>query len=138
MQTGPAPRILIVDDTAKLLELLASAIEDDDRFSVAGRAADGAQAIRLAEEEAPDAIILDLQMPVMDGLTALPRLKQLCPNAVIAAHSFDSEALLRAVALGADLSVVKGTGLDELLDAIAAVLLPRLSSDPGESAAPPE
>ena len=130
MRTGRALRVLIVDDTPKMLELLASAIEHDDRFSVAARAADGAQAIRLAEEDLTDAIILDLQMPGMDGLTALPRLRQLCPHAVIAAHSFDGDALERAVALGADLSVLKGTGLDELLTMIAAVLLPRFGSDP--------
>ena len=57
-------------------------------------------------------------MPEMDGLTALPHLRQLCPDAVIAAHSFDVEALEQAVALGADLSFAKGSGLDELLDAI--------------------
>jgi CheY-like chemotaxis protein len=85
----------------------------------AGCATDGEQAIRISEQDPADAIILDLQMPHMDGLTALPRLRQLCPDAVIAAHSFDGEALERAVALGADLSVAKGSGLDELLDAIA-------------------
>jgi DNA-binding NarL/FixJ family response regulator len=119
MHTDPTLRVLIVDDTRALRELLALTVENDDRFSVAGCAADGAQAIRLVEQDHTDAIILDLQMPGMDGLTALPRLRQLCPDAVIAAHSFDVEALERAVPLGADLSVVKGTGLDELLDAIA-------------------
>jgi two-component system chemotaxis response regulator CheB len=119
MQTDPTLRVLIVDDTQVLRELLAFTVENDDRFSVAGCAADGAQAIRLCEQDRTDAIILDLQMPHMDGLTALPRLRQLCPDAVIAAHSFDGEALEQAVALGADLSVAKGSGLDELLDAIA-------------------
>jgi DNA-binding NarL/FixJ family response regulator len=118
MQTGPTLRVLIVDDTRLLRELLAFTVENDDRFSVAGCAADGAQAIRLVEQDQTDAIILDLQMPQMDGLTALPRLRQLCPDAFIAAHSFDGEALERAVGLGADLSVAKGSGLDELLDAI--------------------
>jgi len=119
MQTDPTLKVLIVDDTRALRELLALTVESDGRFSVAGCASDGAQAIRLAEQDRTDAIILDLQMPYMDGLTALPRLRQLCPDAVIAAHSFDGEALEQAVALGADLSVVKGSGLDELLDAIA-------------------
>jgi len=118
MHTDPTLRVLIVDDTRALRELVALTVENDDRFSVGGCAADGAQAIRLVEQDPTDAIILDLQMPGMDGLTALPRLRQLCPDAVIAAHSFDVEALERAVALGADLSVVKGTELDELLDAI--------------------
>ena len=118
MQTDPTLRVLIVDDTRVLRELLSLTVENDDRFSVAGCAANGAQAIRLVEQVQTDAIILDLQMPEMDGLTALPRLRQLCPDAVIAAHSFDVEALEQAMALGADLSVVKGFGLDELLDAI--------------------
>lgn len=119
MHTDPTLRVLIVDDTLVLRELLALTLESDDRFSVAGWAADGAQAIRLVEQDQTDAIILDLQMPGMDGLTALPRLRQLCPDAVIAAHSFDGEALERAMALGADLSVAKGSGLEELLNAIA-------------------
>jgi len=119
MQTDPTLKVLIVDDTRVLRELLTFTVENDARFSVAGCATDGAQAILLAEQDRTDAIILDLQMPHMDGLTALPRLRHLCPDAVIAAHSFDFEALERAVALGADLSVAKGSGLDELLDAIA-------------------
>jgi len=120
MHTDQTLRVLIVDDTRVLRELLALTVENDERFSLAGCAADGAQAIRLMEQVQTDAIILDLQMPEMDGLTALPRLRQLCPDAFIAAHSFDGEALERAVALGADLSVAKGSGLDELLDAIVA------------------
>jgi DNA-binding NarL/FixJ family response regulator len=120
MQTDPRLRVLIVDDARVLRELLRFAVDSDDRFSVAGCATDGEQAIRISEQDKADAIILDLQMPHMDGLTALPRLRQLCPDAVIAAHSFDGEALERAVGLGADLSVAKGSGLDELLDAIAA------------------
>ena len=120
MQTDRTLRVLIVDDARVLRELLTFAVDSDDRFSVAGCATDGEQAIRIAEQDQADAIILDLQMPHMDGLTALPRLRQLCPDAVIAAHSFDGEALERAVPLGADLSVTKGSGLDELLDAIAA------------------
>jgi len=120
MQTDPTLRVLIVDDARVLRELLTFAVDSDDRFSVAGCATDGEQAIRIAERDPADAIILDLQMPHMDGLTALPRLRQLCPDAVIAAHSFDGEALERAVALGADLSAAKGSELDELLDAIAA------------------
>jgi DNA-binding NarL/FixJ family response regulator len=119
MQTDPTLRVLIVDDARVLRELLTFTVDSDDRFSVAGCATDGEQAIRISEQDPADAIILDLQMPHMDGLTALPRLRQLCPDAVIAAHSFDGEALERAVALGADLSVAKGSGLDELLDAIA-------------------
>jgi DNA-binding NarL/FixJ family response regulator len=132
MQADPTLRVLIVDDTRALRELLAFTAENDDRFSVAGCAADGAQAIRLMEQDQTDAIILDLQMPEMDGLTALPRLRQLCPDAVIAAHSFDDEALERAVALGADLSVVKGSGLDDLLDAIVAGRETRRQLHPGE------
>jgi len=120
MRTEPTIKVLIVDDNRVLREHLCSMVENDDRFALAGSAADGAQAIRLVEEDLVDAIILDLQMPLVDGLTALPRLRQLCPDAFIAAHSFDAEALDRAVGLGADLAVTKGSGLDELLDALAA------------------
>jgi len=129
MRTDPTLRVLIVDDRRMLRDVLAFMVENDDRFSVAGSAADGAEAIRLVETDPADAIILDLQMPGMDGLTALPRLRQLCPEAVIVAHSFDGDALDRAVALGADLSVAKGSGLDELLDAIAARGVRCLDSD---------
>jgi DNA-binding NarL/FixJ family response regulator len=132
MQTDPTLRVLIVDDARVLRELLTFTVDSDDRFSVAGCATDGEQAIRISEQDPADAIILDLQMPHMDGLTALPRLRQLCPDAVIAAHSFDGEALERAVALGADLSVAKGSGLDELLDAIAVCRETRRRTEPSQ------
>ena len=120
MRTEPTVKVLIVDDNRVLREHLCLMVENDDRFALACSAADGAEAIRLAEEDRVDAIVLDLQMPLVDGLTALPRLRQLCPDAVIVAHSFDTEALDRALGLGADLAVTKGSGLDELLDALAA------------------
>jgi two-component system chemotaxis response regulator CheB len=132
MQTDPTLRVLIVDDARVLRELLTFTVDSDDRFSVAGCATDGEQAIRISEQDPADAIILDLQMPHMDGLTALPRLRQLCPDAVIAAHSFDGEALERAVDLGADLSVAKGSGLDELLDAIAVCRETRRRTEPSQ------
>ena len=111
-------RILIVDDQDVNVRLLQRLLADAGYSQVSATTLP-AEVCALHRHHDYDLILLDLQMPGMDGLTALPRLRQLCPDAVIAAHSFDGEALERAMALGADLSVAKGSGLEELLNAIA-------------------
>jgi two-component system, chemotaxis family, protein-glutamate methylesterase/glutaminase len=77
--SSPAParpaRILIVDDSAVMRALLRSVVGSDRRLEVAGTASDGASAIRVAESLRPDLILLDVEMPVMDGLATLKELK---------------------------------------------------------------
>ncbi|HEX4320434.1 MAG TPA: chemotaxis response regulator protein-glutamate methylesterase [Acidobacteriaceae bacterium] len=68
-------RILIVDDSAVMRALLRSVVASDRRLEVAGTASDGASALRVVESLRPDLVLLDVEMPVMDGLNTLRQMK---------------------------------------------------------------
>ena len=110
-------RVLVVDDAANLRELLTVLLDVEDDFEVVGTAADGAQAIERAAVLQPDVVLLDLAMPVMDGLQALPGLRAELPDARIVIFSgFEHEALAReALDAGADAYIEKGTSVMQLV-----------------------
>ena len=110
-------RVLVVDDAANLRELLTLLLEAEDDFVVVGAAADGAQAVEKAAELLPDVVLLDLAMPVMDGLEALPELRRLLPDSRLVVFSgFEEESLARAaLAAGADDYIEKGTSVLQLV-----------------------
>ena len=103
-------RVVLADDTAEYRLLLRLVLEQDGRFDVVGEAADGSAAVALVERERPDAVVLDLAMPVMDGLEAIPRIKRLVPDAAIVILSGFARGQLdgKALSLGADAYVEKG------------------------------
>ena len=110
-------RVLVVDDAANLRELLTILLEVEDDFEVVGSAADGRQAIEAAATLHPDVILLDLAMPVMDGLQALPELRACVPQARIVIFSgFEHQALAEAaLQAGADAYIEKGTSVTQLV-----------------------
>jgi DNA-binding NarL/FixJ family response regulator len=95
-------RLLIVDDHPLTRDALASLLAQHG-FDVVGQASDGTEAIRLAAELDPDVILLDLSMPGLDGLTALPRLREAAPDTevVVLTASGTEENLLAAIRAGA-------------------------------------
>jgi len=98
-------RVLIVDDVEDLRALLRIALTMRDSFEVVGEAADGIDAIAQAKAHQPDLVALDLSMPRLDGLEALPRILEVAPGArVVVVSGFDEarmgEAALRAGAVG--------------------------------------
>ena len=109
-------RVAIVDDTPDIRLLVRLSLETDPDIEIVGEAADGLGAIDLATQHAPDVLLLDLAMPVMDGLQALPRILAASPSTVVLVLSGFSAAALthQAVALGAQGYVQKGVGADEL------------------------
>jgi DNA-binding NarL/FixJ family response regulator len=113
-------RVLVVDDAANLRELLTMLLEVEDDFEVVGTAADGEQAIAAADALQPDVVLLDLAMPVMDGLQALPALRERLPLARIVIFSgFEHEALAEeALQAGADAYLEKGTSVTRLVNAL--------------------
>ena len=126
---GPAhDRVLVVDDAANLRELLTILLEAEDDFAVVGVAADGAQAVEKAAELQPDVVLLDLAMPVMDGLQALPELRRLLPSARLVVFSgYDEVTLARAaLEVGADAYIEKGTSVLQLVARLRAL---RVSGD---------
>jgi CheY-like chemotaxis protein len=80
-------RVLLVDDLSDIRLVMRLLLEADGRAEVVGEAIDGAEAVRLAAELHPDAIVLDLRMPGMDGVTALPLIRDASPGAVVVALS---------------------------------------------------
>jgi DNA-binding NarL/FixJ family response regulator len=111
-------RVLVVDDAANLRELLTLLLDTEDDFEVIGTASDGEQAIVVAESLQPDIVLLDLAMPVMDGMQALPRLRHMLPRAIIMIFSgFEQRALVDdAMSAGADAYLEKGASVTQLVD----------------------
>lgn len=119
MSTAPAARALrtvIVDDTADLRVLLRLAL-DRGGFEVVGEAGDGRAGIEAVRDSRPDLVLLDLSMPVMDGLEALPTIRRLVPKATIVVLSgFGATQMsARAMAAGANGYVQKGASLTSIL-----------------------
>ena len=120
-QGGPL-RVLLVDDTEDIRLLLRVTLSRDDRFEVVGEAADGAAALRFVEANGcPDAVLLDLMMPVMDGRTALPLLKERCADIrVIVLTAKNASEVQDLLELGAERVLTKNTPLPEIAGALAA------------------
>jgi DNA-binding NarL/FixJ family response regulator len=95
-------RVLIVDDHPLTRDALSGLLSTSG-FDVVGQASDGAEAIEQAGALAPDVVVLDLTMPGMDGLTALPKLREAAPDAsiVVLTAAEDDANLLAAIRLGA-------------------------------------
>lgn len=115
------PGVLLVDDAADLRALLRLSLTRDGRFTVVGEAADGAEGVRLAEHHQPAAVILDLAMPVMDGLQALPKIREVAPKArVLVLSAFQSSvAAGELLSRGAAAYLEKGAAMVEVVDAVA-------------------
>jgi len=103
-----ATRVLIVDDHPLTREALAGLLTQHD-FSVVGQAADGEQAVEVARELQPDLILLDLTMPGIGGIGALPLLREAAPacEVVMVTASVAEENLLAAIRAGAAGYVLK-------------------------------
>jgi two-component system, NarL family, response regulator LiaR len=76
-------RVLIADDHRMFAEALEAILATDDRLEVAGHAGDGAEAVRLALKSRPDVILMDIAMPVMDGLQATKQIRKQWPTACV-------------------------------------------------------
>lgn len=131
-----AIRVLVVDDAADLRLITRVGLESIGRMTVVGEAADGQEAIDKAELLQPDVVVLDLAMPVMDGLEALPLIKERAPKArIVVLSGFDDlRTRQAAMDLGAQAYVVKGTPTSEIIRVIRG-LSPSWSSDQADVAA---
>ena len=120
----PPLRILVAEDDESFLEAISLLLEQDGRFVVAGRARNGREAVALAEEVAPDAVVVDIEMPVLDGVEATRRLREAAPDLPIVAvsgHDYE-ERVLEIRQAGADDYVRKARLADELPRVLAALL----------------
>lgn len=107
-------RVLIVDDVADIRMLLRLALSTESDLEVVAEACDGLDAIKQAEQYHPDLVILDLSMPVLDGLEALPRILAAVPAAKVVVVSGFAKDRMRSAALeaGAVAYIEKGDILE--------------------------
>ncbi len=82
--SGSPWRVLIADDNEEIRDLIRYGLEIDGRFHVVGEAPNGERAIRMAADLRPDAVVLDVAMPVMSGLDALPLIRRALDGQVVA------------------------------------------------------
>lgn len=118
------PRILLADDHAVLRSGLRLLLTSANKYEVVGEASSGTETLSLAERLQPDLILLDLSMPALGGLDALPALRSLAPSArilILTMHD-DPQYLRQALKGGASGYVLKKAADTELLSAIQAVL----------------
>lgn len=115
-------RLLIADDHPVVRDGLSNMFARDPEFEVLGEAADGSEAVRLAQALQPDVILMDLRMPRMDGLTAISELaRRGVPARVLVLTTYDTDShVLPAIEAGATGYLLKDAPRDDLLRAVRA------------------
>lgn len=115
--------VLVVDDHPIVRQGLAAVIRAQPDLEVVGEATNGDEAVMIAVAKQPDVIILDLHMPIKDGLTVIHELRQVVPHGVVLVLTsvVDHEKILAALQAGASGYMLKDAPTNELLAAIRAV-----------------
>ena len=116
--------MVLADDADDLREMLRLALEMSGGFRVVAEAADGEKAVEAVRDLQPDALLLDLSMPLLGGLDALPAIRREAPGCSILVLSGHADPALRRDALraGADGFLVKGSPPREVVAALRALL----------------
>lgn len=120
----PKTRILLADDHALLREGLSGIIASQPDMTVVGEAADGLEAIVMAQELQPDLILMDIQMPGCDGIEAVHKIKQFLPNTIIVMLTVrdDEEKLFEALKNGAQGYMLKNIRSVDMLNLMRGAL----------------
>jgi two-component system chemotaxis response regulator CheB len=119
-------RVLVVDDSAFIRHILAQRLEADPDITVVGRAYDGLDALAQIPALKPDVVTLDVEMPKMDGLTALRRIMSECPTPVIMLSAYTQQgarATIQALMRGAVDFVPKPTTQTSIRDVIEELII---------------
>ena len=129
-------RVLIADDHSVVREGLRMFLRLDPDLEVAGEAADGAEALRLARQLQPDVVLMDLLMPVMDGIAATAAIRQELPETEVLALTsvLEDQTVVGAVRAGAIGYVLKDTRAETLCQAIKAAAAGQVQLTPQAAA----
>jgi DNA-binding NarL/FixJ family response regulator len=124
---------VVCDDQAGFRQLVAVVLGLESGIEVVGEAADGREAVALAERLKPNVLLLDLAMPEMDGLEALPRVRAVSPATQVVMLTGVTAASVRerALAAGASAFIEKGIDVDKLADRIVQICRGANSPSPG-------
>ncbi len=114
-------RVLIADDHTLFADALEAILATDDRFEVVGQARNGEEALGIALAEKPHVVLMDISMPVMDGIEATAQIRERLPRTkvLMLTGSDEPDDVTRARDAGADGYVTKDRVASELLEAIA-------------------
>jgi DNA-binding NarL/FixJ family response regulator len=117
---GEGRRIVIIDDDPDVRLILRSLIEDRTTLRVVGEASDGAEGLAVVEALVPDGVVIDVKMPVMDGIEATRRIKERHPYIKVVGFSSADDDATGAIMRGAGASstIVKGDPPDEIVDTL--------------------
>jgi DNA-binding NarL/FixJ family response regulator len=119
-----AYRVIVADDEVGIRELMRTLLSLEPDFEVVGQAGDGVEAVELVSALRPDLVVIDISMPVMDGIEAIERIRQVSPSTRVAVLSGER----RVVPAGADMHIEKGTPNDVIVATLRTLCQ---SSSPG-------
>src|SRR5437762_11315161 len=116
------PTIILADDHPVVRQGIRILLEREN-FEIVGEAVNGLEAIRLAEKYQPDIVVLDLAMPVMNGITAVPQIRQVSPRSKVVLLTMYTEEhhVLQALRAGVKACVTKTQAVEHLISAIREV-----------------
>jgi DNA-binding NarL/FixJ family response regulator len=122
VSTGGAIRVVVVDDHPMFRAGLRAMVEDSPDLEFVGEAADGAAAVTICRELAPDVVLMDVRMPGLSGVEATRRIRETVPEVVVLVLSMleDDTSLLAALRAGAHGYLLKGASSEEILRAVTA------------------
>lgn len=121
---GSPINVLVADDDELFLESLKALVERQPELQVVAEAANGLEAIELTDRLSPDAVVIDLHMPLLDGVSTVARLRRDHPNLCLIVLTGDSDSALHAAAraAGADAVLEKHEMARALVERIAAAI----------------
>jgi DNA-binding NarL/FixJ family response regulator len=118
-------RVVLVDDADDLRALIKRVLDREEDFTVVGEAADGRAGVEVTLRELPDVVLLDIAMPLVDGLQALPQIRKQSPASVVVVLSgfgSDSRAAQKALELGAHGFLNKAESQGKLVERLRVIL----------------
>ena len=129
-----AVSVVVCDDAPEMRAVLQDVLSEDQALRVVGETDNGQACVELIADLQPDVVLLDLSMPVMGGLEAIPHIMSVAPQTAIVVFSGLGAGRMQelALALGADLYIEKGTPLDELCTALRQVSVRRSQNGRGD------
>src|SRR6476661_4174524 len=116
-------RVFLCDDIRSFRQLMRYALEDDGTIEIVGEAEDGEAGVEGVKETRPDVVVLDISMPKLDGLSAIPLMRDVSPESGIVIFSGHEDEGMGEIAIerGADRFIRKGADLEDIRATVVAV-----------------